>query len=541
MEFIMDMVHHNPGEAPFETAFLNPEKLREYGYNAQVFKHVNTAITFRNFDPDIFPEGSEDARWIDDFSKGLQMEIRAAKDAGLSVYYHIDLFVLPGRLVEKYRDEICDADGKISLHRPKTLEIHAALLDELFDRFKGVDGLIIRVGETYLHDTPYHVGNGAVQYGDLAQEKKDFISLLQFLRQEVCIKHSKLLFFRIWDCFPDRFHADPDYYLAVTEQVEPHQNLIFSVKHTALDFWRRVKVNECLGIGKHRQIVEVQCQREYEGKGAYPMYVMDGVINAFEENFVKRGLKDLADNPLICGLYTWTRGGGWHGPYIKNEFWCDLNAYVIAQYARTHKPEAELFAQYATEKMGLSAVDAGKFRKLCLLSARAVLKGRYIERYDDVVLKQSIMPCANWMRDDKLGGLTQLGEVFGSLYQLGRLDAALAEKEEAVSIWKEVKQLCSDIHFPDTEIGEYVSVSIEYAIRLFTVIACGWKVMALGYQGDQTGSYDKDEIQNAVRGYDEAWADYQRLAGTGQCASLYRNEYWDEPGLNSSVERYRNL
>ena len=33
MEFIMDMVHNNPGEPRTETIFRNPETLVEYGYN----------------------------------------------------------------------------------------------------------------------------------------------------------------------------------------------------------------------------------------------------------------------------------------------------------------------------------------------------------------------------------------------------------------------------------------------------------------------------------------------------------------------------
>ena len=57
-----------------------------------------------------------------------------------------------------------------------------------------------------------------------------------------------------------------------------------------------------------------------DGKGAYPMYIMNGVINSFCENGHPKGLRDIADNPLICGVYTWSRGGGWYGPYIKNEF-----------------------------------------------------------------------------------------------------------------------------------------------------------------------------------------------------------------------------
>ena len=160
------------------------------------------------------------------------------------------------------------------------------------------------------------------------------MKLIRFLREEICVKHGKQLFFRTWDIFPDKLHARLDHYLEVTDQIEPHPQLAFSIKHTALDFWRHVKVNECLTQGKHPQIIEVQCQREYEGKGAYPNYVMDGVINGFEENAKKIGLKDLLAHPKILGVYSWSRGGGWYGPYIKNEFWPDLNAFVLAQFVQ---------------------------------------------------------------------------------------------------------------------------------------------------------------------------------------------------------------
>ena len=40
----------------------------------------------------------------------------------------------------------------------------------------------------------------------------------------------------------------------VTNQVKPHPNLIFSIKHVALDFWRYVKFNPCLAQGQHRQV-----------------------------------------------------------------------------------------------------------------------------------------------------------------------------------------------------------------------------------------------------------------------------------------------
>eukprot|EP01051_Picozoa_sp_SAG22_P000056 SAG22_NODE_1_length_62449_cov_158.689270_56_plen_77_part_00 len=57
--------------------------------------------------------------------------------------------------------------------------------------------------------------------------------------------------------------------------------------------------------GKHAQIVEVELQREYEGKASYPNYVMSGVIDGFPEMATKIGLKDIVDKPQLKGLWTW--------------------------------------------------------------------------------------------------------------------------------------------------------------------------------------------------------------------------------------------
>ena len=63
------------------------------------------------------------------------------------------------------------------------------------------------------------------------------VALIQFLRAELCVKHSKVVVFRTWDTQfapPYRFHGGADYYLNVTNQVEPHPLLYFSVKHVQL-------------------------------------------------------------------------------------------------------------------------------------------------------------------------------------------------------------------------------------------------------------------------------------------------------------------
>jgi hypothetical protein len=571
-DFLIDMVHHNPGEPPFKTEFLNPSKLVNYGYNGQVFKHINCIVTFSALNKEIVPDNSPDRAWIDSFSKGIYKEIAAAKSQGLSVFYHLDLFVLPKRLVELYRDEICDEKtGRISLFKPKTLEIHKVMFDELCNRFPEVDGYIIRVGETYLYDTPYHAGNGPIPnngprwsptylydkalsgeelssgYYWTDEQTDAYIKMISFLRDEVCVKHNKHLIFRTWDIFPDKLHSVKEHYLKVTDRIEPHDKLLFSIKHTALDFWRHIKSNPSLTVGKHPQIIEVQCQREYEGKGAYPNYVMNGIIDGFEENREKIGLKSILKNPLIKGIYTWSRGGGWYGPYIKDEFWCDLNTYVISHYANNIElTEEEIFRNFCHDRLNLNEKDAELFRSICLLSARAVLKGRHCEPFDRN-LQESLLPTANWMRDDRLGGLDQLKEIFEYLFANNLFDEALKEKRETIELWREIREIFGKISFSNQSLRDFIGVSIEYGLNLFQVIYHGWRVMIEGFKGDKLGTYDLKELQDAIKSYDEAWNSYRALESSPYCSSLYHGRYFNMPqdpptaGMDESVNKYKKI
>ena len=58
-EFILDMVHHNPGEPKTESAFRDPHHLFRNGYNGQVtISLLEAAVTFDSLDPEIFPKDS---------------------------------------------------------------------------------------------------------------------------------------------------------------------------------------------------------------------------------------------------------------------------------------------------------------------------------------------------------------------------------------------------------------------------------------------------------------------------------------------------
>lgn len=561
------MVHHNPGEVLFSSAFNDPAHLLNYGYNGQVFKHLNCAATFAASGVEVFPIGSPERAWLDGLTTRLEQEMAAAKAKGLLVFHHIDLLVLPTRLVEHFRAETCDPQtGRLSLSRPQTLGLHRMLFEELCTRFPLVDGFIIRVGETYLYDAPFHTGNGSIPHSGPAwtpeygyeqlldgkpaeshwsgAQSEAYVKLIQFLRDEVCVRHDKFLVFRTWDMYPDKLHARLDHYLEVTDQVEPHEKLLFSIKHTALDFWRRVKVNECLGRGRHPQLIEVQCQREYEGKGAYPNYIMEGVINGFEENAKKIGLKDLVSHPQIRGIFGWSRGGGWHGPYVKSELWPDLNAYVLGRFASNPAcSEEEIFSQYARERLRLPARDVERFRQLCRLSAEGVLKGRYCEAFDRY-LDESLLPAGCWMRDDRLGGRAQLRLVLGRLYQKNLLAEALREKSEAVTLWKTIRELASAIAWPTDELRAAMLISAQYGELLFRIVETGWRVLVAGYVGDRTGRYEREGITMAAAAYHDCWREYQALASAPWCASLYQGRYFNlpgtpaVPGLDETVAHY---
>lgn len=559
MRYVIDMLHHNPGEPPFTTRYADPKVLKKMGYTAQAFKHINCVATFEKIADDIFPEGSEERAWLTPFTKQLEDEIAKAKAEGLMVFYHIDLIVLPKRLIERFKDEICDEQGSIVFEREKTKEIHRALFAELTKRFPDIDGYIVRVGETYLYDTPYHDGNGAVSLKgtresskeELAREKDAFVSLITFLREEICVKHDRVLIHRTWDTHPDKFHSNAEYYLDVSNRIEPHENLVFSIKHSQIDFHRCIRFNDALGLGKHPQVIEVQCQREYEGKGAFPNYVMDGVINGFEEMAEPKGVKDVINNDRIVGFYTWSRGGGWYGPYITNELWIDLNVFVIAHYANDPaKTEEAHFTRFAKEWLHLSGADVKKFRRLCLLSARALLKGKCCTVCDVPKDGVSHNPTNGWMRDDRLGGLEdwRLTGVFDYLYKHDLFDEALAEKDEAVALYDEIVALADEIHVPDKKTKEYLKTSCEYGRFVIKIIRVAWHAFAMAYRKEKGSAYDEQTLATFLNEYDALWEEYLIFTKSHvDAASPYRPYYFGlpgdepQPGMDATIARIRKV
>ncbi|MDQ8005281.1 MAG: hypothetical protein REI64_10810 [Pedobacter sp.] len=557
----MDMVHHNPGEPQTESQFLEPSFLKTSGYDAKVFFLFEAAqfgLDWQAFDQDVFPENTAERRWVDDKNVILQQKYTAAKNAGLKVYCMLDMLVFPAELINKYKTELCNNNGRIDISKPFTQKCIRSLINQIFDRYAQMDGLIIRTGETYLHDAPYHKGGSPLVNG-----YSDHVTLVNILREEVCEKRNKQLFYRTWDF--GRFHSLPKYYLEVTNQVAPHPNLYFSVKHTIVDFWRSaitqpnldynkfdvywideaskygIPFNPCIGIGKHQQIVEVQAQREYEGKAAHPNYIGKGIIDGFEEFKIANSqqpysLNQIKNNPLFKGIWTWSRGGGWYGPYIKNEFWAELNARVAVQWAKyPEKTEEEIFVAFAREK-GLNEEDIPKFRELCLLSADGVMMGQY-SRMGGVHV--------NWTRDNTISGLYFLSPYFDKIIAENKVKEYLDEKAEALAIWKRIEKLSKELRFNNKETQQFVRTSSIYGKWKFQLLDAAWKVMLNAYAEEKKGNIDLKKLRANLKYFDETLIQWQQFVTENpESASVYVTTYYEdeqEVGIATTLERYRQL
>jgi hypothetical protein len=539
--WMLDMVHINPGEQPPQSAFLDPRYLVAQGYNGQVVMSAVEGIpTFDQLDPDLVPKSSNERAWAEAVAKRIERQILAAHQSGLACFAWMQIAVLPIALVRKYKQQICDSRGRIDPTLPMSQTILRLQIAEIFDRLPQLDGLLIRTGEVYLQDLPYHASTDAIVQqktqgsSAILHAEASHRTLLTLLRQEVCVARNRMLFYRTWD-FGNNFHNNPDYYLRVTEAIEPHPNLIFSVKHQQGDFHQLTPFNPTLMIGRHRQIVEVQCQREAYGKGAHPYYIGKGVIEGWEEmdRLVKpgapRGLRDIIHHPLYAGTWTWSRGGGWDGPSISNEIWCALNARVITQFSIDPSfSEPQIIAAYA-RSIGLRGSDITRFTEMQYLSPKAVLRGQLTNLGANIDLW--------WTRDDKMGDPD-----LSDFLQRGLVEQAIAEKAEACNMWRRIVHLAQQIQWPNAGLRDFALTSAIYGACKYEVIHQGWTVLLLGRQGDASGQYDHQRIYRAIAAYDAAWRAWRNLAQTHpSCPSLYEDVgFGGRPGLGAAVDHYRH-
>ena len=539
-KLLLDMVQNNPGDAMGfqESKYTDSATQKGLGFTGVVTTGENSislAVNYSSVLPGgwVFPEGSPRTAWLTEYQTMLRDWSSGVTSNGLGTFFFTDLLVLPKAITENatYTDQVM-TNGLIDFNKPLTKQLMIAQFTEMFALYPATEGIVVRTGETYVYENPFHVGNSPIKTAGptKTEQQKAWADFITFLRDEVCVKLGKTVLFRTWDNF-DGWTSSSEYYLAVMSQVAPHDNLYISIKHTAGDFYRNMAFNHQLGVGEHAQIVEVECQREYEGKGAFPNYVMNGVINGFSEMSTKMGLQNLIpSNPLVKGVWTWSRGGGWWGPYIKgNELWIDLHVATVSKWFTEDGAvsEKDIFKQHACPYAlpgagGPNSHGCDLLYNISLLSAEAMLYSHYCP---EVAGK-----CWGWTRDDRLGGLSQVGGAFKAILDEKKVNESLANKALSVKLWGEISAISKTLHAivmasNDTKNGLFLKNSVMYGKTFAEIIESGWKIMLLGTEGGHD-----DEVAAEIERYDMLWSVYlsYRLV-TKAMPSLYHGYYFNLP------------
>ncbi len=508
-DMLLNMVHHNPGEPLFTTRFTQPNFVKDLGYNVQVIKReIQCGVTYDKYPEYAVPYDSAEREWIERHAAALKVQMKQINDAGLKNIPFTDMLVLPQSLLKKYEKEMVNEYGQISILKPRTEAILRAQIEELFWRFPELDGLMIRHGETYLHDTPMHAG------GSPARTPEEHSKFINILRDELCVKRNKTLIYRTWDF--SNLHSFAKVYDAATKDVEPHKNLYISIKHTTRDFFRNQPFNPNIGRGNLQQIVEVSTnQGGLYGKNSHPYYIGRGVIDGWCEmpKDGKKGLRDLYDNSNVRGIWTWTWGDGWGGPYFDNEFWIKLNEYVIRSFAQNPKrSEKDIFNDYAVNELHLSKKDAKKFRELNLLSEEAVFYGQSTQLFWHSV----------WLMRDQYIGCLHLEKAAED----GVVEQALREKHENLEKWYKIEELSKEIKLQNPEDQEFMEVSSTYGRIKYEIYEQVWIMELMLAEKEVNGKkIDRKKLSEAISIYDNKYAEWRKLKANHVCCPTLYIDY----------------
>src|SRR5262245_49440938 len=448
--------HDTPGEAPFESRYRDPAAVLDAGFNGVIFHGLAGVCLYDGYDKRLIPEGSEARAQVLAAREKLAAKIKAAKAEHLMVFLNGDEIALPASALALYGTDVM-ALGKggapcFSAGKPKTLELIRATLEEVLTTFPDIDGIQVRTGEVYTESEPMLAGNNPTSGSDDLHpdwtDQDKLASVIDTIREVVCVQHGKRYNQRVWGYW-NSAHSVPERWLDLAGRIEPSPLLTFSFKQPKTDYWRWNTLNPNFGVGPHGQWAEFQMAREYESKGAFPSYLGRYLAQGPTEVTPAGGVRAIRDAG-VTGAWCWVRGGGWHGPYLKNEAWVLLNTFAFARLL--WDPDAdpwELAREFAVLELGVP-VDRtdllDRFVAIQRLSEEAVLKGRYIGPF---IAKGHLKggsgwtPDGNWSRDDQIGVAddTLPAQAFWRFMKDdGTVPDAIAEKEQALAAWAQLME-----------------------------------------------------------------------------------------------------
>jgi len=299
-----------------ENLTLYCRRVRSIGYNAITFDDL-AHITLFDFYPYML------SRSVHSYQKLFRRVFKIARDEGLKIFVTTDI-IFYNRFIESHtRGKDCNLR-----------ELFVEALERLFDLFPQVDGVVTRIGE------PDGVDVHSVFKSRLAiHSAKQCNRWLQAILP-VMEAHGKQLIFRTWGLGA---YSIGDINWNSNTQKRAFANIhssafIISHKYGPGDFFRYLPLNDFIMTSSHRQIIELQARREYEGFGVFPAY-----IGRQYEQFREQ----LRNCPTLCGISVWCQTGGWSHfdrlTFLETSSpWNELNAIAAVQLFSSEKTAEEI-------------------------------------------------------------------------------------------------------------------------------------------------------------------------------------------------------
>ncbi len=427
---LIDMIHDNHGEPAFRTRYRDPGVLKGRGYEGIVIPDALAHI------PAAYPEGERRPTVVNTQDPAaveaeLDGRVTGALGLGMKVFFYGDAWLLPRHIVERDPGAFyCeDNSGRLCAGKPAVLEALKDQVHELFDRWPGASGLIMRTGEVYPESTPHMVGsavhasNCPVCRGIGLVDR--LVGFIRAMHDVVIGEAGKVYVHRAWMpaiAHLPNMHDDAGVYREVSGRLPVTEKLAFSFKFTRGDFLRAQGFNPCLLADERPKWIEFQCEREFEGKGAFPNY-QGPIWREFFERLGRGAGKSFEELKGRFDVWGWSRGGGWGGPYVQREEWIDANVHALAGlYREPGAVVTELATGWVGETFGIagSAQQTPAVVELLMMSAGVIRKLLYVG------VAASAEP---WLKDD----LLDVNAIWTSAMQvldLGKTEEAIAEKRE---------------------------------------------------------------------------------------------------------------
>src|ERR1039458_9980064 len=493
------------------------ERYREYNYNAAILGDLTQLASFDAAFPGAIAKGSVLRERIEQQRQKFQKACERAGKLGIAVCLMTDEASLPVPILEQMGrpGSAAGSSARIDFDSEKFWEAYRAKYREVLKAWPQVAYVVVRTGENYSHADEGYVCRTVLDRDFDDAYFRHMQRLIEETRKIVVDEFGRTLIWRIWDLGNDGFHANPKVYDRVLAGLPDRKGLIFAVKHTQTDFWRYNDFNPMIGRGGVEQMVEFQCAREYEGKGAFPNYT--GPLLAEDlGRAATAGVKD---------AWIWDFGGGWGGPFLKSDRWVRLNIFATSRLAQNPELSPRTLAEeWAAKEFGPKS--ATNITEMLMLSGECVRKGMYIEVF--ARNHRGWKPSLNLMRDDIIRG-----EVLKQLYDGSKisLPEVFTEKDEAVALAARMRTLFensrSDIvaERGDREYQESVS-SLIFLENLTQVLDHYIKGMFSFYQWQETReAATAAKAQQELLAWREAWQHYQtevpKLPGV---ASIYHSQ-----------------